>query len=185
MKKLTLAMFAGLLCAFGLAANDDVETAEIKNDNSFDQVYGYWCANEGMMKHRPGGAVKKADGGRSGSCMQITNTEKSFSALYSRALIPVDLKADTFKLSFWVKGKGSFKLGFYCYDKNKKFVTAYMEPAMKIDSPAWVKKDFVIPASKIKGSVALVRIAMEVHPGAADLSFDDFSGIKETRLPPQ
>ena len=84
MKKITIGTLA-LCFALGLAANDDIETTRIKNDNSFDEVLGYWNANEGMMQKRPGGEIKKAPNGRSGSCMQITNTDKSFSALYSCA----------------------------------------------------------------------------------------------------
>ena len=136
-----------------------------------------------MMQKRPGGEIKKAPNGRSGSCMQITNTDKSFSALYSRALIPADKNTDTFKLSVWVRGKGAFRIGFYAYAKDGKYVSSYMEPATVIDSGEWVKKDYTIPASKLDGDVGNVRIAIEVNPGAADLYFDDFSGVKETALP--
>lgn len=45
------------------------------------------------------------------------------------------------------------------------------------------EKDYTIPASKLNGDVGNVRIAIEVNPGAADLYFDDFSGVKETALP--
>lgn len=182
MKKITIGTLA-LCFALGLAANDDIETTRIKNDNSFDEVLGYWNANEGMMQKRPGGEIKKAPNGRSGSCMQITNTDKSFSALYSRALIPADKNTDTFKLSVWVRGKGAFQIGFYAYAKDGKYVSSYMEPATVIDSGEWVKKDYTIPASKLNGDVGNVRIAIEVNPGAADLYFDDFSGVKETALP--
>ena len=141
MKKITIGTLA-LCFALGLAANDDIETTRIKNDNSFDEVLGYWNANEGMMQKRPGGEIKKAPNGRSGSCMQITNTDKSFSALYSRALIPADKNTDTFKLSVWVRGKGAFRIGFYTYAKDRKYVSSYMEPATVIDSGEWVKKDY-------------------------------------------
>ena len=97
--------------------------------------------------------------------MQITNTDKSFSALYSRALIPADKNTDTFKLSVWVRGKGAFRIGFYTYAKDRKYVSSYMEPATVIDSGEWVKKDYTIPASKLDGDVGNVRIAIEVNPG--------------------
>ena len=58
MKKITIGTLT-LCFALGLAANDDIETARIKNDNSFDEVLGYWNANEGMMQKRPGGEIKK------------------------------------------------------------------------------------------------------------------------------
>ena len=60
MKKITIGTLA-LCFALGLAANDDIETTRIKNDNSFDEVLGYWNANEGMMQKRPGGEIKKAE----------------------------------------------------------------------------------------------------------------------------
>lgn len=59
MKKITIGTLA-LCFALGLAANDDIETTRIKNDNSFDEVLGYWNANEGMMQKRPGGEIKKS-----------------------------------------------------------------------------------------------------------------------------
>ena len=182
MKKLAVAFAAFAVCSLGFAA-EEVESVEIKNDNAFDQVAGYWCNNGGMMKHRPGGVIAKAPGGRSGTCMKITNTATSFCALYSRSLIPVTPAADTFKMSIYVKGKGKYRIGFYTYAKDKKYVSSYMEPPTEVNSTEWVKKDYTIPGSKLKGPVGFVRIAMEVHPGAAELYFDDFSGVKETALP--
>ena len=44
MKKITIGTLA-LCFALGLAANDDIETTRIKNDNSFDEVLGYWNAD--------------------------------------------------------------------------------------------------------------------------------------------
>ncbi len=182
MKKLAVAFAALAASSIGFAA-EEVETLEIKNDNSFDQVVGWWCENTGMMKQRPGGVIAKAPDGRSGSCMKIANTETGFVSLYSRALIPADPAADTFKMSVYVKGKGKFRLGFYTYAKaDKKYISTHLEPATEVDSPEWVKKDYTIPASKLKGPVGFVRIAMELQPGAAELYFDDFSGVKETAL---
>lgn len=175
------AILSAALCCFAAAA--EVETMEIKNDNAFNEVYGWWCANDGMMQHRPGGKIEKVPNGRSGSCMKITNTAKSFCGLYSRTLIPVDPKNDTFKFSIYVKGQGKFRFGFYSYAKDKKYVGGWMAPETLVNSKDWVKKDFVIPGGKLTGPVAFVRLSIEVNPGVADLSFDDFSGVKETRIP--
>ena len=182
MKKLAVAFAALTLCASGLSAAE-VESLEIKNDNSFDQVFGWWCENAGRMKRCPGGVIAKAPDGRSGNCMKITNTEKGFVSLYSRALIPADPAADTFKMSFYVKGKGKYRVGFYTYAKDKKYISTYLEPATEVDSTEWGKKDYTIPGSKLKGAVGFARIAIELQPGAAELYFDDFSGVKETALP--
>ncbi len=164
----------------------ELEILEIKNDNSFDQVINnYWCANEGMMKQHPGGTISHEPGGITGSCIKITNTEQSLTALYSRSLIPVDGSEDVFKLSFHVKGKGKFRVGFYTYSKENKFVSVFFTPATLLDSADWIRKDYMIPAAKLTGEVGKVRIAMEVPPGLAELYVDDFSGHKETPLPEQ
>ena len=53
MKKITIGTLA-LCFALGLAANDDIETTRIKNEDSCDEGLGYWNANEGMIQKRPG-----------------------------------------------------------------------------------------------------------------------------------
>lgn len=182
MKKFAVAFAAVALCSSGLYAAE-VETLEIKNDNSFEQVFGWWCENAGMMKNRPGGVIGKEPGGRSGYCMKITNTQTGFVSLYSRALIPADPAADTFKMSFYVKGKAKYRVGFYTYGKDKKYISTYMDPVTEADSTDWVKKDYTIPGAKLTGPVGFVRIAIELQPGVAEVYFDDFTGVKETALP--
>ncbi|MFA6928879.1 MAG: hypothetical protein WCT05_01025 [Lentisphaeria bacterium] len=162
----------------------EIEILEINNDNAFDQVVNYWCANTGMMQHRPGGSISKFAEGRSGSSMKISNTEQSYSALFSQSLIPVEGNEDIFKLSFYVKGNGKFSVGFYTYSAKKTFVNTYFEPATQLAAEDWVCKSYTIPEIKIKGDIAFVRIAIEVQPGLAELYFDDFSGSKESILPP-
>ncbi len=162
----------------------DIEILEINNDNAFDQVVNYWCANTGMMQQRPGGVISKVPGGRSGTCMKISNSGESYSALYSQSLIPVERSDDTFKLSFHVKGNGRFQVGFYTYSAEKKFISSCFEPATVLAAPDWIRRDYTIPAAKLKGAVAFVRIAIEVHPGQAEIYFDDFSGSRESMLPP-
>ncbi len=181
--KITIGAIA-LCCALGLSADDSIETTQISNDNSFNRVLQYWRPNQGQMKKRPGGTIAQDPGGRSGSCMRITNTPAGFVALYSAALIPVDTKTDTFKLSLWVCGKGAFRIGFYSYDAKRKYVSSELEGATAVDSGEWIRKEYTIPASKFRGAPEYVRIAMEVNPGTADLRFDDFSGVRETRLVP-
>ncbi|HOG49438.1 MAG TPA: hypothetical protein PKY10_02490 [Lentisphaeria bacterium] len=184
MRKKVLAMLAGLFLLQVLTAAE-IEILEIKNDNSFDQVVNYWCANEGMMKHRPGGAISREDGGITGACMKISNTEESLTALYSRALMPVETSEDVFKLSFYVKGKGKFRVGFYTYSKEKKFISTFFSPPTSPDSTDWVRQNYTIPVATLRGEVGNVRIAIEVPPGLAELYFDDFSGHRETPLPEQ
>ncbi|MBT9142760.1 MAG: hypothetical protein DDT32_01183 [Syntrophomonadaceae bacterium] len=182
MKKFAVAFAAVVLCSSGLYAAE-VETLEIKNDNAFEQVYGWWRENVEMMELRPGGVFGKDPGGRSGYCMKITNTQTGFVSIYSRALIPTDPATDIFKMSFYVKGKAKYTVGFYTYDKDKKYISTYMDPVTELDSTDWVKKDYTIPGSKLTGPVGFVRIAIELQPGVAEVYFDDFSGIKEAALP--
>ena len=179
MKKLLT--FAAALLSFGLvAAEPEMEIIEIRNDNSFNTVVNIWCANTGLMARKPGGKVMKAPGGRSGSCMRITNTATSHSSVFSRALIPVDRTADTIKCSIWVKGKGSFRFGFYLYKaKGRGYVGISQVPVVSVDSKEYKKYDFVFPCSKFNAATKAVRLAIEVVK-EADLCFDDFSGVKES-----
>jgi len=182
MRKSLPAVLAALFLLLELAATE-LEILEIKNDNTFDQVINYWCANEGSMKQRPGGSVSREPDGRTGSCMKLSNTEQSVTAVYSQSLIPVDSSEDVFKLSFQVRGKGKFQVGFYTYSKEKKFTSVFFAPATLLDSSTWVSRDYTIPAANLKGDVGFVRIALEVPPGLAELFFDDFSGRREAPLP--
>ena len=182
MRKRLPALLAGLFLLLELAAAE-LEILEIKNDNAFDQVVNYWCANEGTMKQHPGGVISRESGGITGTCMKISNTIQSVSALYSQSLMPVDSSEDVFRLSFHVKGNGNFRVGFYTYSKEKKFTSVFFSPATTLNSPVWVRRDYTIPAVQLKGEIGYVRIAIEVPPGLAELFFDDFSGCRESPLP--
>lgn len=177
MKKI-LTLAAALL-SFGLFA--ETERQEILNDNSFNTVTNYWCANSGHMKRKPGGKIfKGATGGRSGSCMRITCTDSGIASLFSRALIPFTHATDTIKCSIWVKGKGSFRFGFYLYaEKGRGFRGMYYAPKVTVDSKEYKKYDFVFPCSKFAAKAKTARLSIDVSK-AADLYFDDFSGVKES-----
>ena len=175
--------FAAALFFFGLiAAEPEIETFEIRNDNSFNTVTNIWCANTSLMARRAGGKVMKDLDGRSGSCMRITNTATSQSCIFSRTLIPVDRSSDTIKCSIWVKGKGTFCFGFYLYkEKGSGYVGIHNAPAVTVDSKEYKKYDFVFPCSKFNAAARTARLAIEVVK-EGDLCFDDFSGVKETLL---
>lgn len=179
MKKLFYTALTLVLGLTLLHANDKTEYLEILNDNSFDTVKAYW------NKNGKGGRLVKAPGGRKGFCMRITKNASEQTALYSRALIPLDLQKDTIRMSVYVKGKGSFRCGAYLYGKNGRgYVSSVFSKPVSVDSKAYVKKDFVFKAASFNKRTRSMRIAFEIPRGVdADLCFDDFSGVKESILP--
>ena len=161
-------------------SGQEVESLEIINDNTFEKVIHYWNANG------KGFTLAKVPGGRSGSCMRVAHNGTRRAALYSRTLIGVNRQQDTCKMSLWVKGKGTFRLGAYLYKANKRNVSGWMSKPVTVDSPsAWIRKDFTIKAAVFHKLTAYMRIAMEMPQGKeCDLYFDDFSGVKESVLKP-
>lgn len=81
------------------AASAEVKTIEIANDNALDQGYGQRQANKRWMAAKPGGKIERDLDGRNGSCMEVVNTATSCAEVYSNALIPVDIKNGTLKMS--------------------------------------------------------------------------------------
>jgi len=169
--------------SFCLLANaQEVELKEIAK-SGFERP-GSWVPNAGLNSRKPGGLMQTVEGGRSGKCLEATNTPTSNYHFRTPVMIHVDVSTDTIQASVYVKGKGSFRVGFYCYDRFGNFVTTFMKPTFaEVDSEDWIKREFAYDFSELKQgrkTIAKVFIAFEVGENSA-LLFDDFSAVRPTK----
>lgn len=183
-KTLTLLLIVEILSFTGNAQEKQkIILKEISNNNGFEKACNYWIPNSGKNRKNPGGIKKIVKNGRSGNCLKVKNTPTSQFVFFSKSLIPVKQNGDIIKITIYLKGKGKFRAGFYCYDKNKKYVTTFFSKNFtKINSTKWTKKDFTYDFKILKGKkFSNVRVAFEIKENS-DLLFDDFCGILESKI---
>jgi hypothetical protein len=186
MKKTTLSLLSALVLCVTVNAQEaqDVKVKEIKNDNGFENFTknSIWLPNCNMNQRKPGGTMEKVDGGRSGKCLEIKNTPASTFDFTSGNYFSVNVATDAIKMAVYVKGKGCFRMGLYCYDKDKKWIAPFMQATfVKVDSENWNQEEFIYDFSMLtEENVANVMIAFEVKEDS-HLFFDDFSAVIEKK----
>lgn len=167
------------------------ETTEIKNNNSFEEVKNdvpvNWTPNQYFKDKNQLGTLQilstSAQDGE--NCLMIKNDAQHFFHLYG---VPVAaVPGDVIRLSAYVKGSGSFKLGVYMYDSNHKWLDGLYPITIKVECKDWEKKDFemMLPDKEFgdKGKVAEIRPVIIIDADS-EICLDNFSGRSDKAATP-
>jgi hypothetical protein len=156
-------------------------------NNSFEKVKSNhplnWGTNSGIAPR--GILTVKTDNAADGAhYIQIANAPNQLYHLYTDRGFYVK-GGDTFRMSVFVRGKGSFKLALYGYSAGNAMIDCLEPQTAKIDSDKWIRKVFkiVVPDKEYPGKGKIVRanIAIVVDRNST-LQFDNFKGVTEQSL---
>ena len=135
-------------------------------------------------------AIKHAEGGRSGKCVEVITKDKKTTFRGIR-FIPMLDGQDTFKISLYVKGKGKFSISMAFFNKKRKYTRAKGVAAkvITVDSAEeWVKHEFVYtPVSKSDKPVKAIAkclIMINTMPNSS-LRYDDIEVIVDRKAKEQ
>lgn len=173
-----------LMGSFALTAQTAQSVAFTKQDSSLDAPRLLGVTNNALAKQ----VVFQSTGGVKGGCYKITKpagSKRSVTVLLNKNTQLNVLNASAaLNLKLSLKGKGSVRLTFLCYDSKKRYFTQFDKPFRKVDTAnAWKSFEFsYTPNPQNKSYIAKIAYVMPVLiVDSGEFLLDDWKG--EVKVP--